>query len=361
MKAFRWRCWIFSTLVLLAANTVRAWDYEGHRAVNQLALAALPADFPAFVHEPANAERIAFLSGEPDRWRNVPDLPIKHYNGMDHYCDLEQLADAGLDATRVPSLRYEFILAFAAGRAAHPAMFPAEEPAKNLDHSREWPGFAPWAITEYYGKLKATFSYLKAYEEAGAPGEIAEARANVVYLMGIMGHYVADCAQPLHTTKHHNGWVGPNPNGYTTWAGIHSWIDGGLAAKAGLAAEGLARNLAPRLAPRPVLSVAARADGRDPVFVAVMDYLLAQNRLVEPLYQLEKAGRLSNAQEKNDRSRRFPGPVDAAGRALIEGQLLKGGEMLSAIWATAWKQAAPEVYLRAQLLKRQTAAAKTTP
>ena len=39
--------------------------------------------------------------------------------------------------------------------------------------------------------------------------------------MGVMGHYVGDCAQPLHTTKHHNGWVGENPHGYTTWPGLH--------------------------------------------------------------------------------------------------------------------------------------------
>ena len=44
-----------------------AWDYSGHRMVNELALAALPDDFPAFVHSPSNAERIAFLAGEPDR------------------------------------------------------------------------------------------------------------------------------------------------------------------------------------------------------------------------------------------------------------------------------------------------------
>ena len=49
----------------LFAVTASAWDYEGHRTVNQLALAALPADFPAFVREPANTERIAFLAGRP--------------------------------------------------------------------------------------------------------------------------------------------------------------------------------------------------------------------------------------------------------------------------------------------------------
>jgi hypothetical protein len=340
------------SLALLATVTLRGWDYEGHRTVNHLALAALPADFPAFVREPANAERIAFLSGEPDRWRNVQELPIRQYNVVDHYCDLEQLAEAGLDASTVPSFRYDFATQFAAGRAAHATNFPPVDPAKNDDHSREWPGFAPWAIAEYYGKLKSEFSYLKAYEEAGTPDEIANAKANIVYVMGVMGHYVGDCAQPLHTTKHHNGWVGSNPNGYTTWPGFHSWIDGGFFAKAGIKFA----DIAPKVTPAQPLVLAPRADGRDPMFAAVMDYLLAQFQLVEPLYQLEKAGKLSNEQEKADRNRQqFAGPVDPAGRAFIEGQLLKGGEMLGALWLTAWKQAAPDVRLRAQLLKRSAA------
>jgi hypothetical protein len=328
---------------MLVAVSARAWDYEGHRIVNQLGLAALPADFPAFVRAPAKAERIAFLAGEPDRWRNVPDLPIKHYNGLDHYCDLEQLAEAGLDAATVPSLRYEFVLWFAAGRAAHPERFPLGDPAKNTDHSREWPGFAPWAITEYYGKLKATFAYLKAFEEAGTPAEIANAQADVVYLMGVMGHYVGDCAQPLHTTKHHNGWVGDNPNGYNTWGGIHSWIDGGFLAKSGIKTA----DVLPQVVPAKPINLTPKPDGRDPMFGAVMDYLLAQQKFVEPLYVLEKAGKFSH--EKDE-------PVQPEGRDFIKARLLTGGEMLAAIWLTAWKQAAPDTYLRAQLLKRQASA-----
>ena len=73
---------------LVPATALRAWDYEGHRIVNQLALKSLPAEFPAFVHTPEAAERIAFLAGEPARWRNTPDQPIANYNGVDHYLDL---------------------------------------------------------------------------------------------------------------------------------------------------------------------------------------------------------------------------------------------------------------------------------
>jgi hypothetical protein len=333
---------------------VFGWDYEGHRTVNQLALASLPADFPAFVREPANAERIAFLAGEPDRWRNVPDLTLKQSGGSwtDHFLDVEQLGDAGLDPATVSSFRFDFVVQFAAGRAAHPDKFSAIDPAKNTDHSREWPGFAPWAITEYFGRLRSAFSYLKVLEELGTPDDIANARANIVYLMGLMGHYVGDLAQPLHTTVHHNGWVGPNPNGYTTWSGLHSWIDGGLFSKAGIKLA----DLTPRITPAQSLSLATRPDGRDPLFVAVMDYLMTSNQQVEPLYILEKTGKLSHERDE---------PVTPEGRAFIENRLLAGGSMLGAIWTTAWKQAVPDTFLRSSLLRRQVtnkpAAAKPNP
>ena len=334
-------------LALLAPAALHAWDYTGHRIVNQLALASLPKDFPAFVQTPANAERIAFLAGEPDRWRNVPDLPLKQYNGMDHYCDLEQILDAGLSYETLPSLRYDFAAKFSAGRAANLEKFPDIDETKNAEHSREWCGFAPWAITEYFGKLRATFSYLKVFEEVGTPDEVANAQANALYIMGVMGHYVGDCAQPLHTTVHHNGWVGPNPHDYSRWQGIHGWIDGGFIAKAGIKTA----DIAPRATPAAVISLMPRDDGRDPMFVAVLDYMLAQNKLVEPLYQMEKAGTFAHAKDE---------VPTAEGRAFIEQQLLVGGGELAAIWETAWISSVPDNYLRASIIKRDGGPAPAT-
>jgi len=328
------------------ATLLRAWDYPGHRMVNQLALASLPNEYPQFVHAPASAGRIAFLAGGGDRWRNVdPWLKQAGASWTDHFIDIEELADAGLDPRTVSSFRYDFALAFAAGRAAHPDKFPRIEPAKNPEHTLEWAGFAPWAITEWFQKLRSAFSYLKAFEEVGGTAdEIANAQADVVYAMGILGHYIGDCAQPLHTTVHHNGWVGPNPEGYTTWLGFHSWIDGkdgGLIAKARIEFAGLE----PRAKPAEPFPLGTRADGRDPFFVVAMDYILAQHQLVEPLYRLAKSGQLGLGDQ----------PVAPEGRAFIEGQLLKGGEMLARAWLTAWKSAPIDTYLRTQLGKRQAA------
>src|SRR4051812_17376799 len=110
MKFNSARTFFLLTGVLLAAPVgLRAWDYAGHRIVNEVALRSLPADFPAFVREPANAERVAYLAGEPDRWRNTPDLSIKQSGGSwtDHFLDIEQIPAAGLDVTKVPSFRYD--------------------------------------------------------------------------------------------------------------------------------------------------------------------------------------------------------------------------------------------------------------
>jgi len=337
-------------LPLSPAAVSRAWDYEGHRIVHHLALAALPTEFPAFVRTPANAERIAFLSGEADRWRNVPDLPVKHSGGSwtDHFCDLEYIPEAGLDLETVSSFRYEFVVQFAAGRAANARNFQPIDPARNADRTQEWPGFAPWAITEHFGRLRSGFSYLRVYEELGTPEEVENARANVVYMMGVLGHFVGDCAQPLHTTKHYNGWAGENPRGYSTWNGIHSWIDGGLAAKAGIRLE----PLLPRVPPAIVISLAPREDRRDPMFVAVFDYLRRQHTMVEPLYVMEKEGKLGQAAGAR---------VHDEARAFVEQRMLDGGRMLSAIWLTAWRGAVPDTYLRAALVRRQAGAAKTAP
>jgi len=328
--------------LLSVVPAAQAWDYEGHRIVNQLALAALPPEFPAFVHQPENAERIAFLAGEPDRWRNNPDFPIKQFNVLDHYLDFEQLEWAGLDSKTVSDLRYVFVVDFAKGRAANTDKFPSINPARNKDHTREWPGFLPWAVTEYYGKLKSAFSYLKAYETfGGTPEEIANAQANIVYMMGVMGHYVGDGAQPLHTTVHHNGWEGENPHDYTKWRGIHAWIDGEFIGQTGINAESL-RSRVTEVVP---LNMSSRADGRDPVFVATMDYVAEQNAQVEPLYVLDKEHgfKLDDASEA------------AQGQAFIKKQLIRGGEMLAAIWLTAWRNTTEDKYLTDQLTKRTEA------
>jgi len=325
-------------LAIFGVQRVDAWDYEGHYVINQLALASLPTNFPAFALTPAARERIAFLAGEPDRWRNTTDFSLQQDNGPDHYIDLEELKDYDLKFQTVPFLRYDFVGALAIFRATHPEKFPANDPTKDRAHMRYLVGFLPWTITEYTARLKSTFSYLKAYQIAGGTAaEIENAQANAVYLMGVMGHFVGDGSQPLHTTVNFNGWVVDNPHGYTTEHTFHAWIDGGFfRATGGLKLNTMIGKI--QLAER--VGDSTQPDG---MFRAVGSYLLEQNKLVEPLYQLEKDGRLSGDGEKG-----------LAGKAVLEGQLVKAGQMLGDIWFTAWQEAPEDKHLERELELRRT-------
>lgn len=333
-----------SLLILVALElSALAWDYEGHHAVNELALAALPADFPAFALTPAARERIAFLAGEADRWRNVTDaktgcdLALGHVNGPDHYLNLEDLKLYGLTPATLPPLRYDFVAAIVRARAARPEIFPAVDPARDAEHTRELSGFLPWAITEQFEKLQSGFSTLAALEKfGGTPAEIANAKADIVYVMGVMGHFVGDAGQPLHTTRYHHGWTtNDNPSHYTTAPGFHAWIDGGFFRKTG----GIdVKKLTLQIQAAQKIPAAGEPNG---VFTTAVNFIVAQNKLVEPLYVLDRDGKLSDKENRG-----------AEGRAFLEAQLVKSGQLLGNLWLTAWQTAPEDKYLERELQQR---------
>jgi hypothetical protein len=157
--------------------------------------------------------------------------------------------------------------------------------------------------------------------------------------MGVMGHFVGDASQPLHTTMHHHGWVGANPNHYTTSFGFHAWIDGGFFRKTGGIDE---KKLSARIHPAEKISAAADPNG---IFHASVNFIVAANRLVEPLYQMDRDGKLS---PKEDRG--------AEGRAFLEAQLVKSGQLLGNLWLTAWLTAPEDTFLERELQQHAAAA-----
>ena len=91
----------------------------------------------------------------------------------------------------------------------------------------------------------------------------------------------------------------------------------------------------------------ANADQPDGIFRAAVNYLVEQNKLVEPLYELEKNGQLTGEAGKG---------MD--GGPFLEGQLVKAGQMLGNIWLTAWLEAPEDNYLERQLQQRASAGAE---
>jgi hypothetical protein len=273
------------------------WGNEGHEYVNRVAGEHIPPDMPKFLRH-AVAE-ITYLGPEPDRWRSPSEFALKNAQEPDHFIDLERLA--WLDP--LPPGRYEFYRKLYEKRAAttdHPD-----------DYLPERVGLQPYITMEVYGRLKAAFREYRHRRAAHQPTLAVEHA--IVFYAGWLGHYVADGSQPLHTTIHYNGWVGANPNGYTTEHGIHAKFETTYVGQ-NITAQDFSRfvHAAKRLA--------------DP-FGDYLAYLRESHRQVEKVYALEKAGG-------------FNGKGSPEAFDFTTHRLAAGSQMLLNLWYTAWLESA---------------------
>ncbi len=283
-------------LFLLLAQPIaaHAWGNEGHRLINRLAVTTLPADVPAFLRSPEAVAEIEYLGPEPDRWRSPGEPELSASQAPEHFIDLEPADALG----PLPRRRLDFeAKVFAAG----------QRPEKI--------GLQPWEATEIWQRLKAAlreYRRLAADHQDTRPVEQA-----ALFYAGWLGHYAGDAAQPLHTSIQYNGWVGPNPNGYTTEHKIHWQFEGPF----------VAANLhEPEVRAQMTPAAAIQGD----VFDQYVAYLRHSQTLVEKVYQLEKAGG-------------FTGAGSPESRAFTAVRLAAGASMLRDMIYTAWTESAKPV------------------
>jgi hypothetical protein len=275
-----------------------AWGNEGHRLINRLAATTLPADVPAFLRSEAALSEIEYLGPEPDRWRSPAEPELSTAQGPEHFIDLEPADALG----PLPRHRFDFeAKVFASG----------QRPEKI--------GLQPWEADEVYERLKAA---LREYRHLAATGgesnpDTRAAEQAAVFYAGWLGHYVGDASQPLHTTIQYNGWVGPNPNGYTTAHQIHWQFEGPF----------VAANLhAPEVQAKMTQPQAITGD----MFDSYVAYLRHTATYVEKVYQLEKAGG-------------FVAAGSAESRDFTAARLAAGASMLRDMIYTAWIESARPV------------------
>jgi hypothetical protein len=139
----------------------------------------------------------------------------------------------------------------------------------------------------------------------------------ILFYAGWLGHYVGDASQPLHTTIQYNGWVGPNPNGYTTAHQIH-WQFEGPFVGANIHEPEVRAKMTPL---QPI-------DGD--IFDNYVAYLRHTATYVEKVYQLEKAGG-------------FVGAGTAESRAFTADRLAAGASMLRDLINAAWVESGKPV------------------
>ncbi len=274
-------------LLVLVPLTAGAWGEKGHLMINRLAIEAASSKLPEFMN--AAREQIIYNAYEPDRWREEGRTSAMNTaQAADHFFDSEYW---GAISTIEPD-RYAFMEKVA---------------AKKIELVKI--GYLPYAILENYEKLVNAFRF---WRNAKTPEARESARSNVVYVAGVLGHYVGDGSMPMHMSIQYNGWLqtSPNPKNYTKDRTFHSRYE---AAYVNAAIE--------IAAVRPKVQAPQRLNK---VWNSIKQYLTQGFNELEPAYELEKTGEFNPQQPR------------AKGTEFIATELARAGTMLSSLWYTAW-------------------------
>jgi hypothetical protein len=278
---------VIAVFVLLSlAPSANAWGEEGHRFINRVAAERLPENMPPFFRNAG--VRLSFLGPEPDRWRDGKELfkALTEVNGPDHFIDI----DKPENFEALPNDRYEYAV-WLRTKGKIP---------KDI-------GFLPYSILEGYQKIQVLF---RMWRDPQHQAERDQIEQNIVYYAGVVGHYVADGAQPLHTSIHYNGWsTSSNPQFYTREP-LH-WRFEGEYVKANIKPQDFSGLVKP----------ATRL--QDP-FADIMKYLFQSFDRVPDLYRMDKTARW----EGNNRN--------ADSKKFVAERLAAGSQMLANLWYTAW-------------------------
>jgi hypothetical protein len=148
---------------LAASGTALAWGPSAHRLVNTWAIETLPPEIRAFFE--SNRQFLVEHANDPDEWMKKDRYERKrHYMYLDKYGLFPYLD--------LPHSFQRAVERFGSGRV-------------NRD------GVLPWQIGEYSLRLTNALKAQNWYE----------ARLNAA----VLGHYVADAHDPLHTTGNFDG------------------------------------------------------------------------------------------------------------------------------------------------------------
>lgn len=276
-------------LVLLAVpNAALAWGQHGHALASQAATWEVPTELPSFFHRAYGD--LVWFGYDPDRWRGAGPS-ADDATTPDHFLDWEYVAHLDL-----PPRRHDFIdLLHLSGTIARTGI--------RTDTS----GFVPWRIAEVSELLTEQWKLWRRTEQEDDRKRIESA---IVFFAGILGHYVADSANPHHATIHYNGWLGSPARGFRNDCGTHARFESIFVTNHVDLPDVVARLRPPSL----------RVD----YFATALDLIRESNTQVEILYQLDAEGAFDEP------------PAAPGGTPFAAERLAIGASVLRDLWWSAW-------------------------
>ena len=160
---------------------LEAWGYDGHRRINYLASMQLKGPFGQFLKN--NSDPLKWYAVAPDYNKDIDSQEFhRHFIDTDYY-DVYPF-------TKIPR-NYEDLVS-----------------RYGEDKIRKY-GIAPWTINETCERI---IDLLKKNQFEKA-----------IYNMGVVGHYIADLPNPLHTIINYNGQFTGNDGVHKRWE--HRLVD----------------------------------------------------------------------------------------------------------------------------------------
>jgi hypothetical protein len=262
---------------------------------NEAATIGLPTDMPQFFY--LQFSQLTWLGPDPDRWYGAGPAADAAYSS-DHELNYEYVADLEL-----PRDRYSFL-----------ALLTKSGTLRRYGIRNTDTGFLPWRIAEMCELITAEWRLWRA-AAPGSPERVFIER-DIVHDSGILGHFVADAANPLHDTLSYNGWIMPNPNGYANDCQIHARFESDFVSHAITTGDIVPKMAAPRL--------------RDDYFDTAITFIRQSYGLVESVYRLDKAGDFSV----------FRNPPSQEGKTFAAERLAAGASLLRDLWWSTWRNSA---------------------
>ena len=269
----------------LVQNLPAFWT-GGHAIVARGAAGGLPDEMPAFFRQGGDA--LADFAAEPDRWKNLAAPHLRNAEWPNHFVDYELV-----EGQPLPPLRWQFATLCGKLRKA-----PDEI------------GFLPYSLVEETERLTLAFSDYRRRPDG------AEARQKCLLYGGILSHYAADLAQPLHLTIDYDGRTRPGAPSPRT--GIHNRMDA-LIQAAQIRPDEIRPTLAGTLS--------------DDLFTSAVQMVALNRRHIARVYALEnelpvvqKAGGVEAGWQPSGRVRQFA--LDRARAA---------ASLTADCWLTAWR------------------------
>lgn len=285
------RPWISRALLTLLLTTPAfAWGEKGHLLASEAATWEVPTELPRFFHRAY--PDLVWLGYDPDRWRGAGPSADED-NAADHFLDYEYVA--GLE---LPRGRYEFL-----------DLMHSSGTIRRLGIRSETAGFAIWRIAELSELLTEQW---RLWRRASTDEERQRTEETIVFFAGVLGHYVADAANPHHSTIHYNGWVGDPERGFRNDCETHSRFESVFVTNAVELGDVVPRLRAPEL--------------RDDFFGAALELIRGSNAEVEAIYTLDAAGAFD-----------YPSGT-AEGNAYAADRIALGASVLRDLWWSAWRR-----------------------